>query len=239
MDQQADICGSRAWEYLLDSVKTGETPFEKAHEMPLTKWLERNPHVTEIFNEANAVKAAGSHRAIVDAYNFSNINTLTDIGGGIGTLMAEILAANAHLKGVVADLPSVVLGAEKTIRSKGLHGRCKIAGCDFFRVIPKGSESYLMSNILHDWPDDKCKSILNNCRKAMQPEAKLLLIEMIVPEGNDLSIAKLLDLEMLVVTGGKERTKAEFDFLLESSGLKLVRIIPAQENIFVIEAMRL
>ncbi len=229
----------RAWEYLMESVRKGNTPFEKAHGMQVSKYLETNPHISDVFNEANAIKAAGSHRAIVDVYDFSDIHTLTDVGGGVGVLMAEILAANPHMKGVVADLPPVVREAEKVIQARRLRDRLKATACDFFESIPAGSDAYLMSHVLHDWPDDQCGIILKNCYKAMKPESKLLIVEMIVPTGNEPSIAKLLDLEMLVITGGKERTKKEFEALLESSGFKLLRVIPTLESINVIEAIRL
>ncbi len=229
----------KAWEYLLDSVQTGGTAFEKAHGMTVSEWLEKFPHVADIFNEANAIKAVGSHRAIVDVYDFSGIHTLTDVGGGTGGLMAEILTANLHIKGVVADLPSVVQEAEKKIRSKGLQGRCDVTACDFFAAIPAGSDACLMSHILHDWQDDQCEIILKNCCKAMKPESKLLIVEMIIPPGDEPSIAKLLDLEMLVITGGRERTESEFRELLESSGFKLSRVIQTRESICVIEAIRL
>jgi O-methyltransferase domain/Dimerisation domain len=229
----------KAWGYFMDSVRTGDTAFEKAHGMPVSDWLEKNPRAADVFNEANAVKAANSHRIIVDAYDFSGINTLTDVGGGLGVLMAEILIANPLMKGVVADIPSVIQEARKIIRSRGLEDRCEAVVCDFFKKIPAGSDGYLMSHILHDWSADQCKIILKNCHKAMTPESKLLVVEMVIPLGNQPSIAKLLDLEMLVTTGGRERTEKEFKTLLESSGFELSRIIATKESIWVIEGTRL
>lgn len=228
----------KAWGYFLDSIKTGDSAFEKAHGMPIIDWLEKNPQVAKVFNEANAYKAANSHRAIVDVYDFSGIDTLTDVGGGIGALMAEILIANPSMKGTVADIPSVIQEARKFIRSRGVANRCKTVECDFFKEIPAGSDGYLMSHILHDWSSDQCKIILKNCHNAMKPESKLLVIEMVVPPGNGFSIAKLLDLEMLV-NGGCERTEQEFKTLLESSGFKLSRIIATKESICIIEGIRL
>ena len=227
----------RAWGHFMESVKTGTTAFERAFGMPLADWLEKNPGTASVFHEANAVKAAGSHRAIVDVYDFSGIGTLTDVGGGTGALMAEILIANPPMTGCVADLPSVVRDTAKQLRSRGLEDRCNAVACDFFREIPAGSDAYLLSHVLHDWPDDRCRTILENCRKAMTPSSKLLIVEMVVLSGNEPSIAKLLDLEMMVMTGGCERTEAEFKWLLESSGFKLSRIIPTRESICVMEGM--
>ena len=228
----------KAWGYFLDSVKTGGTAFEKAHGMSVSDWLDKNPQAAEVFNEANAIKAGSSHRAIVDVYDFSGIHTLTDIGGGLGILMAEILIANPLLKGIVADIPSVIQKTRKTIQTLGLEDRCQTVECDFFKEIPYGSDAYLMSNILHDWPDEQCRIILTNCHRAMKTESKLLVVEMVIAPGNEPSVAKLLDLEMLVITGGRERTEAEFNNLFVSSGFMLSRIIPTKESVCVIEAIR-
>ncbi len=228
----------KAWGFFPDSIRTGSPAFEKAHGRPFFEWLEKHPGAAEIFNEANAFKAAGSHRAIVDVYDFSGIKRLTDIGGGTGALMAEILVANPSMKGFVADIPSVIKKAKEYIQCRGLEDRCKTVDCDFFKHIPAGSDAYLMSHILHDWPTEQCKIILENCRKAMDPESKLLIAEMVVPLGNGPSMAKLLDLEMLV-NGGRERTEAEFRTLLESSGFRLSRIMDTKESICLIEGTRL
>ena len=228
----------KAWGYFMDSVKTGVTAFEKAHGMPVSDWLEKNPQAAEVFNEANAIKAGSSHRAIVDVYDFSGINTLTDVGGGLGILMAEILIANPLMEGIVADIPSVIQKAGKMIQARGIEDRCQAVECDFFEKIPAGSDAYLMSNILHDWPDEQCRIILTNCHRAMKTESKLLVVEMVIAPGNEPSVAKLLDLEMLVITGGRERTEAEFNNLFVSSGFKPSRIIPTKESVCVIEVIR-
>jgi len=227
----------RAWGCLMESVKTGDTAFEIAHGMPVSDWLEVNPRAAEVFNEANAVKVESSHSAIVDAYDFAGLRTLTDVGGGLGVLIAEILIANPSMNGIVAETPSVIPGARRTIEDRGVEDRCHALECNFFEHIPSGSDVYLLSNILHDWSDEQCRIILANCHRAMTMESKLLIVEMIVPPGNDPSVAKLLDLEMLVTTGGRERTEEEFKILLESSGFGLSRIIPTNDGVHIIEAM--
>lgn len=228
----------KAWGYYMDSVKTGETAFQNAYGMSLMDWLEENPQAAEVFNEANAIKAAGSHSVIIDAYDFSDINTLMDVGGGLGTLMLEILTVNPMMKGIVADTFSVIQETNKMIQARCMEDRCQTVECDFFEDIPSGSDAYLMSNILHDWSDEQCRIILTNCGHAMKKESRLLVIEMIIPPGNEPSVSKLLDLEMFVMTGGRERTDVEFKDLFESSGLKLSRIIPTKENICIIEGFR-
>lgn len=227
----------KAWDYFLDNVKTGETAFEKAHDMPLFRWLGNNPQAAELLSEANAIKAANSHRAIVEAYDFSGIHTLIDIGGGHGALMAEILEANPAMKGIVADLPPVLEGARKTIREREFENRCELRECDFFRKVPTGGDAYLLSHILHDWQDEQCKTILDNCRKAMKLGSRLLVVEIIVPSGNQPSIAKLLDLEMMIITGGRERTLEEFKNLFQSSGFRLSPVIPTKEGISILEGI--
>ena len=124
------------------------------------------------------------------------------------------------------------------IQSRGIEDRCQTIECDFFKNIQPGSDAYLMSNILHDWSDEQSHIILKNCHRAMKTESKLLVVEMVIPPGNESSIAKLLDLEMLVITGGRERTEAEFKYLFESSGFKLSRIIPTKDNVCIIEGIR-
>ena len=225
----------QAWLSFLESVKTGDTAFEKAHGLPVSDWLEKNPAAAEVFNEANAIKAAGSHRAIIDAYDFSGIRKLTDIGGGLGVLMIEILKANPQMKGTVADLPSVLREAKSIIQERGFADRCDVMECDFFDEILSGSDAYLLSNILHDWPDEKCQTILKNCHKAMKKDSRLLVVEMIIPPGNEPSIAKLLDLEMMVTTGGRERTEQEFEDLFDSSGFSLAGVTPTDGNVFILE----
>ena len=227
----------KAWSFLLDSVCTGKTAFEEAHEMPLMDWLSQNPKAADVFNKANAVKAAQTHRAVLDVYDFSQIQTVTDIGGGTGALMMEILSKYTHLSGIIADVPHVIKKANEIINKHNLQNRCSTAECDFFNHVPSGSDVFILSHILHDWSDEQCQIILNNCKQAMKASSKLLIIEMIVPDGNQPSVAKLLDLEMLVITGGRERTEKEFLELLGSAGLRLERVIPTRENIFVLEAM--
>lgn len=228
----------KAWSRLLDSVKTGDTAFEMAHGLPVSDWLEQNPRAADVFNEANAIKAMASHSAIIYAYDFSGISKLTDVGGGLGVLMTEILKANPSMEGIIMDVPSVIRKTSETIRQRGIEDRCQAIGGDFFQSIPSGSDAYLLSNILHDWPDEQCRMILTNCRRAMKTESKLLVMEMIITPGNEPSVAKLLDVEMLVTTGGRERTEVEFRDLFDSSGLELSRIIPTRDETCIIEGSR-
>ncbi len=225
----------KAWNRLIDSIRTGENAFAAAHGKPCFQWFEDNPAASGIFNEANSYKARTSHRAITDAYDFSALNTITDVGGGYGGLMFEILKAFPSMKGLIADIPQVIKKAGERIKSVGLDERCKTVECDFFNEIPEGGDVYILSNILHDWNDEKCIMILKNCRAVLKKGARILIIEMIVPGGDEFSVSKLLDLEVLVMGDGRERTRDEFLHVINGAGLKLINVIPASENVSILE----
>jgi hypothetical protein len=228
---------NNVWDNLLYSIQTDKPSFEKVFGKPAFKWFEKNPKEAEIFNEANSFKAVFTHRIIVDHYNFSRVNTLTDVGGGIGSLMVEILKANSHMKGIVAELPETVPQIIKIIKENKLENRMSAVKCDFFKEIPGGSDVYLLSHILHDWSDEKCMTILKNCRKAMDSKGKLLIVEGIIPPGNEFSISKLLDLEVLLMGGGCERTEGDFRGLFNRSGFDLSQVIHTNDSISIIEGV--
>jgi hypothetical protein len=227
----------RAWLHLLQGLRSGATPFEEAFGESFSEWLEANPHDAQLLREANSGRAGQYQRAVCEGYDFSRFTTLTDLGGGCGTLLREILVANPRLLGTLADLPSALPEAGKTMEAGGVGDRCTVVDCDFFRSVPAGSDAYILANVLHDWPDERAGLILENCRRAMGPGSTLLIIEMIVPPGNEPSAAKLLDLEMLVVTGGRERTEDEFRRLLAAAGLSLGRVLPIGRGLFILEAV--
>lgn len=222
------------WDNLLYSIQTGKPAFEKVFGKPAFEWFENNPKQAKVFNEANSFKSVFSHRIIVERYDFSNINTLTDVGGGFGGLMIEILNANSHMKGRVAELPEIVPRIIENIKENKLENRMRAVKCDFFKAIPGDSDAYLLSHILHDWPDEKCIRILDNCRKVIDSKGKLIIIEGIIPPDNEFSISKLLDLEVLLMGGGRERTEDEFEELLRRSGFKLSEVIHADGDLSII-----
>jgi len=174
---------------------------------------------------------------VVSAYSFDGMRTVVDVGGGNGGLLTAILEANPQVRGILFDLPHVAAGAKERVVARGLADRCQCVGGDFFESVPAGGDPYVLSNVIHDWEDAPAAVILGNCRRAMKPAARLLLIETIVPPGNDPSVAKLIDFQMLVLTGGRERTEAEYRALLASAGLELARIIPTLTPVTVMEAM--
>jgi hypothetical protein len=187
--------------------------------------------------EANAVRTAASAPSIFDAYDFSGAGVVIDVGGGKGALLTAILEGNPGVRGVIADIPAVAAEARDIVKARGMEGRCSISECDFFRRVPEGGDIYILSNILHDWDDRRCLTILGNIREVMGDGSRLLVIEMIVPPGSEFSIAKLLDLEMFVLSGGKERTEGEYEDLLRRAGLEVLKFIPTRGDMSLVEAV--
>lgn len=217
---------NKAWSNLLHSVKTGESAFENVFEMNLYEYMEKHADKFAAFNEA---MTAISHReadCISKAYDFSNFNTLVDIGGGQGRLLITILKAFPSLKGILFDLPSVFEGGTSLITKEGLEDRCQVVGGSFFESIPRGGDAYIFKNVIHNWDDERAMQILLNCRKAIPSEGRILVAEMIIPSDNSPFFGKIMDIEMLVIPGGVERTENEFRELFARANFNLKQIIP-------------
>ncbi|MCC6748861.1 MAG: methyltransferase [Deltaproteobacteria bacterium] len=233
-----DPAHHRAWENLLYSVYTGKPGFDKAHGKPVFQYFMENRELSEIFNQAMTGNARNIHAAVLEAYDFAPIKVLYDIGGGHGHLMAQVLAKTPGLKGGVFDLPHVVEGARKDLASAGLDARCECFGGDFFAGVPGGADAHIMSFILHDWSDDECVKLLGHCAKALPVGGRLLVMENVVAPGNAPSFGKLIDLEMLVMTTGRERSQAEFAQLFARAGFALERVVPTKSPVSLLEARR-
>ena len=197
-----------AWEQLLYSVKTGAIAFN--HVYGASKWQYMHEHTEEarIFDEAMASVSSVFAAAIVGAYDFSSSRKVVDVGGGNGSLLTAILNANAHLRGVLFDVPHVVEAARRGIEYTGLLERCEIVGGDFFKSVP-AADTCLLRWIIHDWDDEQSVAILKNCREAITADGKVLIVEAVLQPGRATSFSKFGDLNMLVMTGGRERTEAE------------------------------
>jgi hypothetical protein len=228
----------RAWDHLLPALRSGQPAFEIAHGLPAYDWFHRHPAAAKEFHSANAVKAQRFHQAVLAAYDFSGSTSVADIGGGHGALMIEILSAHPHLKGLVFDLREAAGRAEKCVGAAGVGRRCRVVAGNFFAEIPAGADVYVLANVLHNWEDDRCKSILSNCRKAMLPGAELLIIEAVVSPGNSFSIAKLLDIEAMVMGAGCERTEAAYRNLLTESGFSDIRMSAMMDGNALLVASR-
>ena len=225
-----------AWGNLMQSLKTGEIAFDHFFGMDIWKYFSQSPEDAAIFNDSMSAVTATTNEAIVKLYDFTGFNTLVDIGGGHGGLITGILKSNPRLKGVLLDAPEVIEGARPKIEAAGLTDRCETVSGDFFKAVPAGGDAYIMKWIIHDWDDQKAITILKNCRTQMQPNSRLILVDCVVPEGEEPHFSKFIDLNMLVMTGGKERTEKEFQQLLEAAGFKLLRVIPTELPTSIVEA---
>ena len=221
----------------MHSVKTGESavPFTTGVGGPFEVFA-RNPELSQIFNDAMTGFSSVVVPAVLEAYDFSGIRTLVDVAGGHGALLTAILQKHPAMKGIVMDLDHVVQGATPAIAAQGLADRATAVAGDFFAEVPAGGDAYIMKHIIHDWYDDKASQILANIRKVLPKDGRVLLVESVIPPGNEPGMGKIIDLEMLVMAGGKERTEQEFRDLFERSGFTLTRIVPTRSPLAVIEA---
>ena len=228
----------RSYADLMHSAKTGENALEHALGQPLFSHLQSNPQLSQTFNDGMTSFSQLVSSAVLEAYDFSGIKVLADIGGGEGALLSSIVQKYPAMRGLLLDQPHVLAGARKRFAQSGLAERCSAAPVDFFQGVPPGADAYLMKSILHDWDDQRASVILKNCREALRNVAggKLILVEGIVPAGNDPHMVKISDMQMLVLLGGRERTREEFQALLDHSGFRLTAVVPTQTFVSVIEA---
>jgi hypothetical protein len=229
----------QAWGELMHSVQTGGSSFEHIYGMNLFDYYAQNPEPAKIFDESMTNLSVIHSAAITASYDFSSIQTLVDVGGGEGLLIASILKSNPTLKGVVFDRPHVIERAKRFLEAEGVLERCQLAAGDFFESVPEGGDAYILKYIIHDWDDERAIAILKQCHKVMPDNGKLLVAEQVIPPGNEPFSGKFLDLTMLVITdGGRERTEGEYRALFEKAGFKLTRIVPTQDEISIIEGIR-
>ncbi|HKQ51825.1 MAG TPA: methyltransferase [Pyrinomonadaceae bacterium] len=228
----------RVWGEMLYSVQTGKPAWGRVHGGEVFDYFGINAEQAEIFNRAMTDMSVTSAPAIVDAYDFSEIGTVADIAGGHGYLLAQVLKANPNVKGVLFDVQSVIDGAGAMLEREGVGHRVEKVAGDFFARVPAAADLYMMKHIIHDWDDERAVMILRNINEAMKRDGRVLLLEVIIPEGNEPHLGKVMDLEMLVSPGGVERTAKEYGDLLAAAGLRLTRIIPTKSPFSIIEAVR-
>ena len=224
--------------FLVDCVRTGKTAIELAS--GTTNWIEyyrQDPTRAAVFNAAMTALSNAHYAGVVDAYDFQSIRKLVDVGGGHGRLISMILKAYPKMHGVLFDLPHAFEGGRKTIAEVELSDRCEVVSGDFFRSVPTGGDAYILSRVIHDWTDEKAIAILKIVRGVMLPKGRLLLFETMIREGNRLSYPLLSDLNMVIRTGGCERTEAEYRMLYKAAGFKLTRAIktPSPTGMTIIE----
>jgi len=219
----------------LRSVKTGEPVLSQVVGSAFFEYLSAHPHEGELFNAAMGDFGRGIAEAVVQAYDFSSVGTIVDVGGGHGTLLSTILRKNAHLKGILFDLPHVADGARAVMASVGLADRCDIQRGDFFTAVPAGGDAYILSWIIHDWDHVRAATILRQCRQAMTTTGRLLLVEAVIPPGNEPHAGKIMDFVMLTALGGQERTKDQYEGLLRDAGFRLSAVVPTASPMSIIE----
>lgn len=228
----------QAWGKLVDSVKTGKTAFSRVFDKDIFSYLDSNVHAGETFVRSMSEITAQISLAVLLAYDFSGVRTVVDVGGGEGRLLEAVLDAVQDVRGVLFDSDSVIENISVRTCLKRFHSRCQFVAGDFFQCIPPGADVYMLKNVIHDWDDCRSVDILRCCRRAMRADSKLLLIETVVAEGGPSTFDSLLDLNMLVISGGCERTEAQFGNLLGQSGFRLVRVLPTLSPVSILEAVR-
>ena len=226
----------KAWGEFQYSLETGKTAMEKVFGMPIFDYLAQNPHEAAQFSEAMIGIHGAEPPAVAEAYDFSAFGSIVDVGGATGNMLAHILVRHPQPKGILFDRPHVVTEAPALLRARGVDRRVSIQQGDFFETVPAGGDAYILSHIIHDWNEGQCLTILGNCRTAMKPGAKLLIVEFVLPEGNTPHFGKLADMVMLAIPGGEERTAAEYGTLLAAAGLKMTRVIPTASDVSIVEA---
>ena len=226
----------QSWGEFEYSVATGKTATEKVLGMPAFDYLAKHPDQASIFNEAMVGIHGQEPAAVAEAYDFSGFGTVVDVGGGTGNLIAAILKKYPQPAGVIYDLPHVVKEAPGFLKTLGVADRVKTEAGSFFERVPPGGDAYVLSHVIHDWSEEQCLTILGHCRKAMKPGAKLLIVEMVLPDGNEPHPGKMLDMVMLTVPGGEERTASEYRELLGKAGFRMNRVVPTASAVGVVEA---
>ena len=219
------------------SIKTGKPSFEKVFGMPVFEWLAKHPVEASMFSETMAGFHAAEPETVADAYDFSQAETVVDIGGATGNLLAAILSHHREPRGILFDLPHVVADAPALIKARGLTDRIAIESGSFFERIPVANGVYLLSHVIHDWSEAQCLTILGICRRTINPNSRLLIIEAVLPTGNTPHPGKMRDMTMLAISGGQERTEPEYRELLEKAGFRLTQVVPTKAGVGIVEAL--
>jgi hypothetical protein len=226
-----------AWSELLYSVQTGKTSFDKIFGRPVFEFLSQNPEQAALFDKAMVGVHGRETSAMLDAYDFSTFTSVADVGGGNGTTLCGILKRHPSIHGTLFDLPGVIGRAGSVVQAAGLADRAHLVSGDFFESVPGGVDAYVLRHIVHDWEDEKAIRILSNVRRAIRDDGRLLVVESVIPPGNEPFFGKLLDLTMLVIPGGQERTEQEYRDLFGKAGFRLARTVPTATEVSVIEGV--
>ena len=236
------VCGEqtwRSWGELEYSVRTGLPAWDQVTGLSSFEYMAKHPEHAAVFNQAMAGYARAAAPAIIANGDFGRFATVVDVGGGDGSLLGAILTAHPGLRGVLYDLPAGVESADRTLAAAGVADRCEVMGGDFFVSVPDGADAYLLKSVLHDWNDDRAAEVLRNCRRAMPATGRILVVEPVLPAVVTPAVAGIVlsDLNMLVNTGGRERTEDEFRALFAAAGFDLVRVAGEGVDFRVLEGI--
>ena len=226
----------RVYADMMHSVMTGQPAADKAVGMPVFEYFQRDRELSEVFNDAMTAFSAFVVPAALEAYDFSGINLLVDVAGGHGQVLTSILQKHPQMRGILFDVEHVIAGAVPRLEQAGVSDRCSTATGDFFKAVPEGGDAYIMKHIIHDWDDERALKILANIKKAMKPGGRIILLESVLASSNEPDFGKLIDLEMLLMPGGRERTADEFRELFQRAGFTVTKIVPTKSPLSVIEA---
>jgi hypothetical protein len=215
------------WAGLLDSVKTGNVAYDQIFGRPYWQFLQQNPEKSAIFNEAMRSLSSPMTPAVTAAFDWSRFPVIADVGGGIGSQLVDILNAHPSCRGILFDQPGVIAG-------RITHDRVQAVGGDFLECVPEDADAYMLRWIIHDWADPEAIVILGNVRKAMKPGSVVAVIEWVIPETPEPNFGKWMDLHMLAMLGGRERTAAEYGELFAKAGLKLERVLPSASSLSIV-----
>jgi SAM-dependent methyltransferase len=225
-----------SWGKLLQSVQTGKEGFQERYGVRFFEYMTEHPERHAIYDKAMMVYGVAETEAMLDAYDFSVFGTVADIGGGVGRMLTAILERYPAVDGILFDLPAVAERSRAAIASTDIAERCRVVGGDFFSSVP-AADGYVLRHIVHDWDDDEAAAILRNCREAMNPDGRVLVVETVIPPMDEPCFGKWLDLMMLVV-GGRERTAEQYRRLFARAGLEVSRIVPTAHEVSVVEGVR-
>ena len=226
------------WGDLLGSITTGQTAFDRIYRRPIFEYLSQNPEQAAVFDAAMVSIHGHETAAIAENYDFSPFKRIADVGGGNGSLLCGVLQRYPALEGILFDLPHVLDRANQTIEAAGLTERIHVVAGDFFKSVPISADVCMLRHIIHDWDHDRSVRILENVHRALPAGGRVLVIESVIAPGNEPSFGKLLDINMLLIPGGRERTEAEYRDLFRRAGFRLSRIVPTGQDLSVIEGLK-
>lgn len=238
----ARLFGSDIWlqtfDHFLEVVQTGRPGFDLAHGMPRYAYLDQHPELGSLYNQAMGDISSVQIPALLAAYDFSGIQSIVDVGGGQGGLLAAILVANPHTTGMLFDRPQVAEEARAKIEAAGLAGRCRVVSGDMFKEVPEGGDAYIVKHVFMELDDAEAEVLLWNLRRAIRGGGRLLVIDPVIPAGNEPSPNTMADLAMLLLSpAGRSRTPAEFHNLFETAGFVPGRVIPTPPLTSIVEAI--